>query len=95
MTVEPSGNKIFVSGLKIEFNKFKTEGDALLIPWNNIKFFGCSSSDLIAFNKSVSSFLTIISPFSLSINVFINNSSTLVDFEIIIFLMSKPNTFAI
>lgn len=94
--VESSGNKIFAYGIKIEFNKSKIEGDALLIPWNTIKFFGCSSSDLIAFNKSVSSFLTSISPiFDLSILVVNNNYSTLVDFEITFFVISKSNFSAI
>ena len=56
--VLPSGNKIFESGMKIEFNISKTAGDALLIPWNKIKFFGCTSLDDITFNNSVSTFLT-------------------------------------
>ena len=82
-------------GVKIEFNTSKTAGEALLIPWNNINFFGCSSFDFIALYNSVSWFFTKISPvFDFSIIIFINKSSTLVDFEITILIISKPNLLA-
>ena len=52
--IEPFDNKILASGVKIEFNTSKTAGEALLIPWNNIKFLGFSSLDFIASYNLVS-----------------------------------------
>ena len=46
--IEPFDKRILALGVKIEFNISKTAGEALLIPWNNINFFGFSSVHLIA-----------------------------------------------
>ena len=82
--------------MKIEFNISKTPGEPLCIPWNNIKFVGMSSLELIALCNSVSWLFTIISPSSdFSIIIFNNKSSTFVDFEITLPIIFNPNLFPI
>ena len=94
--VEPFERRILALGVNIELNISNTPGEALLIPWKTINYLGFSSWDTIALYNSVFLFLTIISPsLDFSMIIFINKSSTLVDFEITIFIISKPNFFEI
>ncbi len=68
----------------------------MLIPWNNINFLGYLSLHLIALYNSVSWLFTKISPVSyFSIIIFNSKSSTFVDFEITILIISNPKFFAI
>ena len=94
--IEPFGRRALALVENIELKISNTPGDALFIPWKTINYLGFSSWDLIALYNLVSLFLTIISPsLDFSMIILINKSSTLVDFEITISIISNPNFFEI